>query len=108
MYFGDEDPALLADAGKPLTSNFSSAPENPPPSEPHPLTPPPDDNQLDMVLMWNEESGLFEYSCGGADMSMSFREDNGEGNGEGIEEGTDNLGVNHSTPSSKNTSKKPG
>ena len=91
MYFGDEDPVLLADKRKTLASNLPSSPQEddkPRPSETHPPnSPPPQDNgQSDPVLLFNEESGSFEYSSASGGGKDSLNE-SGQGNGTDVEAG---------------------
>jgi hypothetical protein len=74
MYFGDEDPALLADQRKTLLSNLPSfQPELY--LKPHPqATPTKCSREGDLVLLFSEESGSFEYSEGGMAADPSERD----------------------------------
>ena len=77
MYFGDEDPALISDTRKTLISNLPLSPEEQQlHQEPAQQTGELKDNHSDQVLMFNEESGSFEYSSGGADVDVSDRSGN--------------------------------
>ncbi len=77
MYFGDEDPALISDTRKTLISNLPLSPEEQQlHQEPAQQTGELKDNHSDQVLMFNEESGSFEYSSGGADLDVSDRSGN--------------------------------
>lgn len=85
MYFGDEDPVLLADKRKTLASNLPSSPQEddrPHLSETHPPNSPPpqDGNKSDPVLLFNEESGSFEYSSASGEGKDSLNE-SGQRNG---------------------------
>lgn len=67
MYFGDEDPALIADKCKTLSSNLPSEIQlsQPKPCPEATVTPTRGSREDDQVLLFNEESGSFEYSSGG-------------------------------------------
>jgi hypothetical protein len=72
MYFGDEDPALLADQRKTLLSNL---PSFQPESHLKPqATPTKCSREGDLVLLFSEESGSFEYSEGGMAADLSERD----------------------------------
>lgn len=91
MYFGDEDPGLLADSHKTLLSNLPCSPEEPilndPEShwqgniEPHPQEMGAVETESDLVLMYSEAEGSFEYSSGGANVSGSSHDFSREGAG---------------------------
>ena len=70
MYFGDEDPLLIADTHRTHLSNLPCSPE-----EQHTQTVDEMSGKSDLVLMYNEEAGSFEFNSGGADMSCSLDHD---------------------------------